>query len=292
MKFLIQVEGSVISIDIDDGKKPSDNWINDAESVTKELLAASSDEDRKKIIESNKKLWGKDSEVKKFLKEKRNGKCWYCESKYVRASYDVDHYRPKGAIFEDENHNGYWWLAFDWRNYRYSCQYCNRLLRDTEKNQTFGKGTHFPLMPSSERACNPSDNCRLEKPYLLDPTNASDLGLLWFEQDGKCVPKYDKDRYFDFYERARISIDVYNLNESGLQEDRMDVIVEVENCIKDADEHWTEYVNGDGSAQKGFGTAVKKLEKMKDKDSKYSSTVQAILLGYREPDRVWIDRVL
>jgi hypothetical protein len=46
-------------------------------------------------------------------------KCWYCEEKTARFTYHVDHFRPKGRV-KDKGRDpelGYWWLAFDYRNY-------------------------------------------------------------------------------------------------------------------------------------------------------------------------------
>ncbi|MGB1109954.1 MAG: hypothetical protein ACPG4N_06345 [Gammaproteobacteria bacterium] len=70
------------------------------------------------------------------LKIEAHNKCAYCEADVsVVAHGDVEHYRPKSS---------YWWLAYCYDNYLYSCQICN---------QTF-KGKHFPIhgneMPSAD----------------------------------------------------------------------------------------------------------------------------------------------
>lgn len=92
-----------------------------------------------KRLERNKRLLdefaaGKfefDSEVwkkaKKQLKAESAGKCAYCEAPTSAVAHgDVEHFRPKSE---------YWWLAYYYENYTFSCQICN---------QTF-KGDKFPI---------------------------------------------------------------------------------------------------------------------------------------------------
>lgn len=57
-------------------------------------------------------------EAKEQLKIESNGKCAYCECHTeVVAHGDVEHFRPKSH---------YWWLAYCYENYNYSCQLCNQ----------------------------------------------------------------------------------------------------------------------------------------------------------------------
>ena len=64
--------------------------------------------------------------AKAQLKAESAGKCGYCEGKADHVAHgDVEHFRPKSI---------YWWLAYCYDNYVYSCQICN---------QTF-KVAHFP----------------------------------------------------------------------------------------------------------------------------------------------------
>lgn len=65
--------------------------------------------------------------AKKQLKKESSGKCAYCEADTsVVAHGDVEHFRPKSV---------YWWLAYWYENYTFSCQICN---------QSF-KGDKFPV---------------------------------------------------------------------------------------------------------------------------------------------------
>lgn len=76
------------------------------------------------VSDDFKKTWWKPA--KKRLKDETHGKCAYCEAPVAAVAHgDVEHYRPK---------NKYWWLAYCYDNYLYSCQICN---------QTY-KSNHFP----------------------------------------------------------------------------------------------------------------------------------------------------
>lgn len=56
--------------------------------------------------------------AKKQLKAETHNKCAYCEADTaVVAHGDVEHFRPKSR---------YWWLAYCYDNYLYSCQICNQ----------------------------------------------------------------------------------------------------------------------------------------------------------------------
>ena len=65
--------------------------------------------------------------AKPQLKRETGGKCAYCESPTDTVAHgDVEHFRPKSK---------YWWLAYCYDNYLYSCQICNEV----------HKGDEFPI---------------------------------------------------------------------------------------------------------------------------------------------------
>lgn len=71
--------------------------------------------------------------AKKQLKKESGGKCAYCEAPTALVAHgDVEHFRPKSH---------YWWLAYCYDNYLYSCQICN---------QSY-KGDNFPLADDTKR---------------------------------------------------------------------------------------------------------------------------------------------
>lgn len=85
--------------------------------------------------------------------------CAYCG--ISNNSLDVEHFRPKGPIDGDQNHGGYWWLAYDEANYFLSCSACNR-------NRKRGC---FPLQQGATRSTYESrGGIATELRVLLDPT--------------------------------------------------------------------------------------------------------------------------
>lgn len=102
-------------------------------------------------------------------------KCSWCEQlRSGRRELDVEHYRPKVWITQwdgdppyvsDEPPKeidvgpGYWWLAFDWRNYSLACKPCNQ----------GWKRNLFPML-HREGTCIEGVEQR-ELPLLLDPAS-------------------------------------------------------------------------------------------------------------------------
>ena len=104
-----------------------------------------------------KNIWS-DPKVKKFLYESQYGKCCYCERTQDKRATDVEHFRPKVEVEEAEDHPGYWWLAYSWRNLLIACKICSQ---EYEKSK-------FPLKPGSKRACEENSALDEEKPILIN----------------------------------------------------------------------------------------------------------------------------
>ncbi|WP_129791537.1 hypothetical protein [Sphingosinicella sp. CPCC 101087] len=67
---------------------------------------------KKKLFSSSR--W---NATKPQLQRETSGKCAFCETPTSAAYYgDVEHFRPKAL---------YWWLAYCYDNYLYSCRVCN-----------------------------------------------------------------------------------------------------------------------------------------------------------------------
>lgn len=139
--------------------------------------------------------------IKDALNEIFDGHCAYCESRYAHVvKMDVEHYRPKGAVVEDDGTKkkpGYYWLAATWENLLPSCNLCNRAnTQDLAQadgsiiSQTRGKANFFPLFPGTVRAIKKGDE-QHEDPLLLDPCNPDhDPGKhLLFRSDGLVEPR-------------------------------------------------------------------------------------------------------
>lgn len=119
-------------------------------------------------------------------------KCGFCECKVLATGHgDVEHYRPKSeiAMLADDTTThgrpqqssaslegrqlkvisdfGYWWLAYSWTNYLFSCAICNR----TYKRTLFPVNEDPRPIPPRQR---PSKKFPKETPLLLDPFGAED----------------------------------------------------------------------------------------------------------------------
>lgn len=121
-----------------------------------------------------KEIW---RDYRDDLSDVQHDKCAYCECDFS-AGYPgaVEHYRPKtewrelkmtsgGQVptFErGKSHKpGYWWLAFDYDNYVYSCGSCNG-----------AKANYFPVegyRPKLREGSHNTEAPRLLNPYVDDP---------------------------------------------------------------------------------------------------------------------------
>lgn len=206
----------------------------------------------------------------------------------------IDHFRPKNSVGEEdcEDHPGYWWLAFDWKNFRYSCTYCNSRRRDAETDTTGGKADRFPLRDEVKRCRTPDDPLSKEQPVLLDPTVRTDPGLLWFDDNGFARPTYSESHAPWLYRRARESIDIYHLNHSGLREARQAVYNTCRRRVREGDEAWRDFSRGLTRAEEKFQRAVEDLEELMAENAEYSAAARATVMGLRSADRPWLDTVL
>ena len=179
-------------------------------------------------LPARRRVW---QDLKPFLARLRNEKCWYSESLNPMSDKDVDHFRPKGRVAGDPTHEGYWWLAFWSRNYRYSSQWCNQRRVDAVNDTSGGKGDNFPLCSGGVRARREGDAIELEDPELLDPTDPGDWKLLTFRKDGYPTPA--KQLGTKEYERAASSIDVYHLHCKPLVNGRKAMVVTIQRLVQD-----------------------------------------------------------
>ncbi|MDM8523306.1 hypothetical protein QUF80_08040 [Desulfococcaceae bacterium HSG8] len=117
----------------------------------------------------------RENDVKTSLWRYHHKKCCYCERKRdLKRESDVEHFRPKAKVTEDENHSGYWWLAYDWTNYLFSCKACNQ---EYKKNR-------FPLLPGGKRAFKERDDLSVEKPVLINPIDEIPEKFIGFDWQG------------------------------------------------------------------------------------------------------------
>ena len=197
------------------GNPPPKELIEEGKRLTEELKRLTPDK-RDQFIDNHAQYWGK---LKTYYSELSNGKCWYTEARDVASYYHMDHFRPKKSVRELKrdcsirtinNKDSYWWLAFDWKNYRFSASIPNT-----------SKGSYFPLQPGTQIATD-EDSLQYEWPGLLDPTDEYDVALIAFDDAGKVCPACSDDSTWDAT-RVKLSVRVYDLDNVALVEARKQV---------------------------------------------------------------------
>jgi uncharacterized protein (TIGR02646 family) len=269
------------------------DWQSRADEALK-LIEGLPPDRRLEGINSHAAIW---QDLKPILDEFLDGKCWYCESRQDRSDNPVDHFRPKGRVAEckDSTYYGYWWLAFKWTNYRFSCTYCNSKRKDIETGICGGKHDHFPLFNEDKRARNKDDNIKLEEPYLLDPTDILDPGLLGFDQTGMVVPMYSIEKNKRHHLRAAESIKIYNLNLSKTIKRRNGLYRYIERKIADGDQFYERYLTDqtqDTDILQALRGIMDDLKDLLDEKAEFSAAAKAYLRGFRTSDREWLNMIL
>jgi uncharacterized protein (TIGR02646 family) len=188
-----------------DNHEPNEDWLDRADALTNQLLLAPTPVEKAAIIEDNQAMWG---ELKQHFCNILQRKCWYSESINDFAHCHVDHFRPKSRAIDEAgtDQGGYWWLAFNWRNYRYAAPAGN-----VRKKDYF----HVNL----NKANLPADSTENEDIRFLDPTEPEDPDKLMFNNEGIINPKENNIVSRD-YIKAEYTIRRMNLNMEGLKEGR------------------------------------------------------------------------
>jgi hypothetical protein len=156
------------------GQNLPNGWDQQAQQA-ENAVAPAQPNDRPAAINEHSQVW---QGLKATLKRASHEKCWYCESVDIRSDNAVDHFRPKNAVAECSDHEGYWWLAFKWENFRFCCTFCNCRRVNQATGHAGGKADHFPLKDEGRRARSPGDDLEDEEPMLLDPSSSADPGHL------------------------------------------------------------------------------------------------------------------
>jgi uncharacterized protein (TIGR02646 family) len=153
------------------------------------------------------------AEVRAALERLFHSKCAYCESSLANCEWDVDHFRPKGRVAEAVEHDGYYWLAYDWDNLYPACCFCNqrrrekRLWGSATPPQAGGKADAFPLTAGSPRAHDHTSEIEREEPLLLDPCRDDPEQHLDFEEHGQIrgtTPRGEATQAILFLTRKRL----------------------------------------------------------------------------------------
>ena len=125
--------------------------------------------------------------VKKPIIDQYGTKCFYCERFRATGELHIEHYRPKGGLYNNNKHYGYWWLAYKASNLLLACSNCNRK-----------KSTKFPLINEKYRVYEPNGDLSKEEPLLIDPISEDPGRHFYYDFSDEVAPlmigKTDKGR--------------------------------------------------------------------------------------------------
>ena len=278
----------MIFIDLDN-KKPTDTdipdwtpwtqaqwdaWLLKSQQLVEQMAAldaAGQQDARNALIDANNHHWGK---LKGWLLALSGGKCWFSEVRELYSHYDVEHFRPKKQAKEmnGKERDGYWWLAFDYMNFRVCGNVGNRK-----------KGGWFPLQDGSlcSTYSNPCEES--ESRYLLDPIDDDDVSLIAFDEEGKVIPIPNASAW----ERKRVEETVkrLKLNEHAqLAEERRKIWQKVENLINDFQKAKSRCRDGNNPAAKARLLEVRaRVREMTHPSAELSSVARWCLLLRNDP---------
>lgn len=262
--------------DLDRSKPEIVTILADLEKAKAEVSAEQDPKRREEFIEHHQRMW---TRLRPYLSELSYNKCWYIECLNPGTDDDVDHFRPKAEISEEPGHPGYYWLAFDWRNFRLSCHRANRPRRNPLTNETGGKAAHFPLVGTSIRAFSPNDNLRLEFPGLLDPTDPMDPRFVSFTPNGEAALSPDYHGSEQAEKRFEYSRLYLHLNWPRFVDERLVLYNVILRYIERGQaEAPTRF---DVGASLGFKHILKDLRRLMAPSSPYSSAATIFIESFR-----------
>ena len=253
----------------------------------REVLAETDPERRRTLFERHRTRW---TAVREAFEKHSNGKCWYVECKSSGARNDIDHYRPKSRVAEDRTHPGYYWLAFDWRNLRLSCQHANRRGRNWESGETGGKSDNFPLVNPERRARGPEDDLTLEISAIVDPTNAADVAMLTFGRSGEVELVAERRGEVVAEAKVEASRAYLHLNWPRFRDDRVMLYNEIERFIHRGEDLAPGDFRGMHAVGQAFLDICKDLAKRTESDQEYSSAARAYVEMFQ--DRWWVREIV
>lgn len=234
------------------------------------LDAASRREERNALIDTHS---GHSTQLKPWLQALSAGKCWFSEVREL-YHYDVEHFRPKKEVKLSDTpmRDGYWWLAFDYMNFRLCGNVGNRK-----------KGGWFPLQEGSRCSTYTNPCEEMEAAYLLDPIDIEDVKLLIFDEEGKAVARANASEW----ERQRVEETVkrLKLNEHvALAEERRKIWGKVSDLIVEYQRASERARSGDnGIAREKAKTAAKEIRGMTQGTAELSAVAQWCILFRNDP---------
>lgn len=249
-----------------DNGAPDVTWPIEARALIAQLTAAPTKAARDELIEQNGELWRR---LRNWLLALSHDKCWYSEARDSFSFPEVEHYRPKcrckrmarGPVID-----GYWWLAFDWRNYRI----CGKVGNSR-------KGDFFPLAAGSPVAVHGGVTIANEIPLLLDPASPGDPDLLSFNEDGACAPHADADAFSEL--RVSTTVTRMNLNHGRLRKARQRIWDRCWKLVEECRDLALQLNSAAGPAERDrLNQRKEELRRMIKPEAEFSSVAKTCLL--------------
>jgi hypothetical protein len=125
---------------------------------------------------------------------------------------------------------------------------------------------------------------------LLDPTSPEDPTLLWYEPDGRAVPRYSKDTSERRHIRAEKSIELYHLNYYKTEEDRQKLYNKIRTLIGEGDNLFPEADSSMVARSALSKLVIAPLLELIKPTADFSAAARAFLVGFK--DRPWVEGVL
>ena len=251
-----------------------DAWLARSEQLLSDLAALENAGDRRArnaLIDANRNHWGT---LKPWMLALSDGKCWFSETRDLFSHYDVEHFRPKKEAQELDGsvRDGYWWLAFNYMNFRVCGNVGNRK-----------KGGWFPLQVGSLCSRYQAQNEESETRYLLDPIDDDDVNLIAFDEEGKVIPMPGSLAWEQ--ERVFITIERLKLNEhEPLAEARRKVWQKVDRLIYDFVEAKGRCSNGNNPAAKAkLATVRAQIRELTHQSADLSAVAKWCILVRNDP---------
>lgn len=216
-------------------------------------------------------------------------KCWYCETRCSRDDNAVDHYRPKGRVYDAKNpHRGYRWLAFDFRNFRYTCKFCNERRVNVKGGTQGGKADRFPLLDEAKRVYTEGP-CDEELPVLLDPCDPTDWKLLGckLENGRPCAASQDAIVKC----RVEASIDIFHLHHEPTCKARHAEAVRFVQLVHETKQLYLK-IGTDPAGHHRFKQKAGEILGAMDRSTEYSGEKHYLLRAERDSEHPWIQDLL
>lgn len=251
-----------------------DAWLTKSAQLVAALAALDAEDkrnERNALIDANSKHWGI---LKEWLLALSAGKCWFSEVRELYSHYDVEHFRPKkeAKALDTSLRDGYWWLAFDYMNFRVCGNVGNRK-----------KGGWFPLKDGSLCSTYFEPCEESETRYLLDPIDDDDVALIAFDEEGKVIPMPGSSAWEQ--ERVNETVKRLKLNEHPpLAEARRKVWQQVDRLIDDFTKAKARCTTGNNPAAKAKLTEVRaRVRAMTSTTAELSAVARWCLLVRNDP---------